>query len=888
MVPLSPKTARPTRFVRHQNWQRDDNSVVQKHGDSQECRNCGSKFEKGHLDVCKARNQACRFCKKIGHFERKCRSKARQAQTTHTLTVCSSNYSNEENTTIVTDNNAETYSDQSDDDYLFRVAEQGKPRNSPVDVKARVADQPKHVGFLVDSGSTVNILLYQDYQQLLGKSHDPKLKLNKSNAVTKPFNSSTPVKVLGEFTATIETCSYKKTPVKEMFTIGTFQVVEGETPATVSILGRKTAIELGMLRVGPAECPNSDQEFVAAIHSDVSPATKHGLNKLLKDYDSLFDGVGKSQNYKHKLHLDPSVKPVIEKHRRLLFHQRNIASKILHDLRQKDIIEKVPPGTPITHLSNIHLVPKDNDPHGARFTVDLGQLNKSIKREHHIMPTFEEMCDDLQNAKYFCKADMNHAYFQIELDENSRNLTCFSTHEGIHRFKRLTQGCSASGDAFQYIIAENICSGLKGVKNNQDDFLLYASTEKQMLERLQVFFERCKQKGITLKRTKCEFLLSSIKYFGRIISRNGISPDPAKVEAIQAIPVMTSTKEVRSFLSLVNFCSPFIPNLSQKAAPLRRLLNSQTKFEWTPECDKAFQDIKAAISNDCLLAHFNPALSTYVIVDASIFGLGSVVCQAHTNSDNVTYLRPIVYSSRSVSNVETRYSQTELETLGAVWGCERNKLYLLGHHFTLIGDHQPLAGLLKPGSRPPARIIRWLLRLQCFDFTFKYRPGHWNPIDVLSRKPLLVSDTEMNSMGGEQYIRFVVAHAIPKSMTLDEIRKHTINDVFCCKLMEAIKTGQWSDPNLAYVRAFRHEFSCIDNIVLRSNRITIPTSLQSKVLNLGHTGHQGIVKTKQYLRTKVWWLGMDKDVEELIKSCSTCYVSMATCSFGLFRPISHK
>ena len=142
----------------------------------------------------------------------------------------------------------------------------------------------------------------------------------------------------------------------------------------------------------------------------------------------------------------------------------------MHDLRQKDIIEKVPPGTPITHLSNIHLVPKDNDPHGAPFTVDLRQLNKSIKREHHIMPTFEEMCDDLQNAKYFCKADMNHGNFQIELDENSRNLTCFSTHEGIHRFKRLTQGCPASGDAFQYIIAENICSGLKGVKNNQNIF----------------------------------------------------------------------------------------------------------------------------------------------------------------------------------------------------------------------------------------------------------------------------------------------------------------------------------------------------------------------------------------------------------------------------------
>ena len=92
-----------------------------------------------------------------------------------------------------------------------------------------------------------------------------------------------------------------------------------------------------------------------------------------------------------------------------------------------------------------------------------------------------------------------------------------------------------------------------------------------MLERLAAFFERCKQTGITLKRAKCEFMLPSIKYFGRIISKDGISPDPAKVEAIQAIPVMTSVKEVRSFLSLVNFCSSFVPNLSQKAAPLRKL-----------------------------------------------------------------------------------------------------------------------------------------------------------------------------------------------------------------------------------------------------------------------------------------------------------------------------
>ena len=97
-----------------------------------------------------------------------------------------------------------------------------------------------------------------------------------------------------------------------------------------------------MLRAGPNEHPVLNFDLVAAIHSDVSPDTKKALNQLLTKYVSIFQGVGKLKNYKHTLHTDPSVKPVIEKHRRLPFHQRQIASNILKDLRQKDIIEKVP------------------------------------------------------------------------------------------------------------------------------------------------------------------------------------------------------------------------------------------------------------------------------------------------------------------------------------------------------------------------------------------------------------------------------------------------------------------------------------------------------------------------------------------------------------------
>ena len=93
-----------------------------------------------------------------------------------------------------------------------------------------------------------------------------------------------------------------------MFTIGTFQAVRGQTAAAVSILGRTTAIELGMLRVGSTEHPLRNTDFVAAI-------------QLLTKYDCLFRGVGELKNYQHTLHTDSSIKPVTEKHRRLPFHQ---------------------------------------------------------------------------------------------------------------------------------------------------------------------------------------------------------------------------------------------------------------------------------------------------------------------------------------------------------------------------------------------------------------------------------------------------------------------------------------------------------------------------------------------------------------------------------------
>ena len=95
------------------------------------------------------------------------------------------------------------------------------------------------------------------------------------------------------------------------------------------------------------------------------------------------------------------------------------------------------------------------------------------------------------------------------------------------------------------------------------------------------------------------------------------------------------------------------------------------------------------------------------------------------------------YASRALSDVETRYSHTEKEALAIVWGCEKFHTYIYGSTFNMINDHKPLELIFNnPNSRPPARIERWNLRLQQYNFKVKYPPGISKPADYVSRHPV--------------------------------------------------------------------------------------------------------------------------------------------------------
>ena len=173
-------------------------------------------------------------------------------------------------------------------------------------------------------------------------------------------------------------------------------------------------------------------------------------------------------------------------------------------------------------------------------------------------------------------------------------------------------------------------------------------------------------------------------------------------------------------------------------------------------------------------------------------------------------------------------------------------------------------------SKPSARIERWVLRLQGYDYRVICRPGKAKKADALSR----LNQCEPKDTSGEEFdfVKAVAEESLPVALTAKQVELASNSDLEIASLRHYILSGDWSQCRMTAYVCGKDELCVLDKLVLRGTRNVVLKALRGEVLRLAHEGHQGIVKMKARLRTKVWWPKIDSDAERVCKSCHGCQV----------------
>jgi len=490
-------------------------------------------------------------------------------------------------------------------------------------------------------------------------------------------------------------------------------------------------------------------------------------------------------------------------------------------------------------------------------------LNPCLQNMISTTRSLEDIINSMQGSKWFSELDLRNAYHQLPLDYKSSMLTTLSTPFGLFRHAFLPFGIKTSPAIFQNAM-ENLLSDINGIEIYQDNIYVHAKTKIEHDRLLQLAKQRLESKKFVLNYKKCKLNVKELKVLGTVIDGIHAKPDPEKVKAINEMKVPNNVKEVRSFLGMIEFYGRFIHNLSTIKEPLTRLTRKETKFVWSETEQRAFSALKDSLCNVTMLNLFNQKYEITLICDAS-----PIACAAVLQQNG----KPVLFASKTLSSAERNYSHLEREALAIVWAVRRLHKYLIGRHFTLLTDNQPIKFIFDTKKAIPtvaaARIQRWALFLMNYDFTIQHIKGTKNEVaDCLSRN---IYDQEHEKTFDINAIQSTFHLPIPVNIEL--IRKMSSNDSTIQELMRATQNG-WKlrdiKKGLKEYSAFRHEFNQQNDLLFRGNRLVIPSNARSEILKYLHEGHPGITAMKGLARQCVWWLKIDKDIELEVKRCTKC------------------
>ena len=639
------------------------------------------------------------------------------------------------------------------------------------------------------------------------------------------------------------------------------------------------------------------------------------VRSVLEEYSSVFatheGDLGCTNLMSHDIPLLDDV-PVRQRYRRIPPSEYEAVKAHIHQLLEAQVIRE----SSSPYASPIVLVRKKDG--SLRLCVDYRLLNSKTRKDAFPLPRIEESLDSLGGARWFSTIDLASGYNQVPVSELDRPKTAFCTPFGLFEFNRMPFGLCNAPSTFQRLMQR-----MFGDQQGQslllylDDIVIFSSSVFQHLQRLEVVLGRLRKEGLKAKFEKCTFFQKEVKYLGHVISSEGVSTDPEKIEAVSKWKRPRHVSELRSFLGFASYYRRFVEGFAQLASPLHKLVAELTSkrsrkgleqalgASWTSQCEDSFEALKSRLVSAPVLAYADFSRPFILEVDASHSGLGAVLSQETDRG-----IQPVAYASRGLRPTERNmdnYSSMKLEFLALKWAMtEKFREYLLGHKCLVFTDNNPLSYL--QSAKLGATEHRWAAQLAAFDFDIKYRSGRSNRnADALSRQYLSGSGLAEDVVPATSIPRALqlVARPDPRVVAIQGVisafPSHPAADIRALQEADPLvsevlvfwrrqakptpaERPQVSKPAMALLhqwdRLVERE-GVLHRQVFQSHggsesfQLILPAVLKHETLTRLHQehGHQGIDRTTDLVRQRCYWPGMSADIKRWVQECERCQVA---------------
>jgi hypothetical protein len=526
-----------------------------------------------------------------------------------------------------------------------------------------------------------------------------------------------------------------------------------------------------------------------------------------------------------------------------------------------------------------------------RLCVDYRGLNKITIKNRYPLPRIDETLDQLRKARYYTRFDVRDGYYRIRMADGEEWKTAMRTRYGLFEWLVMPMGLTNAPATFQNYINDTLRKFIDiFCVVYIDDILIYSDTLEDHVSHVRKVLAALQDAGLYLKPEKCEFHTTETEFLGFIISHNGISMDPRKVQTIQDWETPENVHDVQVFLGFANFYRRFIKGYSRVCRPLFKLLQKNYKFCWSPEAQNTFQQLKERFTSAPILKYFEPSLPSTLEVDSSDTVTSGVLLQPAEKESKI--LHPIAYFSKKMLPAECNYSIGEKELLAIVNAFKEWRHYLEGaaHQITVLSDHLNLKEFTST-MKLNRRQARWAEKLAAYDFVITHVPGKSNGrADALTRRS---GDLPKE---GDEHHNPASSILFPKNFSVSALNRDQLEDIKTTleqdpeaqSIIDALNKGLRKHPRVPI-----GECEVKEDLLYVYGLVYIPNNLelQRKIIASCHdhpaAGHPGQARTYEMVSRHFWWPKMRHTIARFIRNCDTCVRTKPArhAPFGLLRPL---